>query len=87
MFDNIGGKIKATAKVFCWIAIIASLIGGICMLFINAVAGLVFIVMGPLSAWIGSFVIYGFGELVENSCIQTELMVKKEMENEEPTAK
>lgn len=43
--------------------------------------------MGPLLAWVGSFIIYGFGELVENSCIQTDLMVKEEMEKEEPTDK
>lgn len=83
MFDNIGGKIKATAKVFCWITIIASLILGILMLYGNAFGGVVFIIIGPLFAWIGSFVLYGFGELVENSCIQTELMVKREMEKEE----
>lgn len=87
MFDNIGGKIKATAKVFCWIAIIASLILGILVLYGNTLVGVVFIIMGPLFAWIGSFVLYGFGELVENSCIQTELMVKKEMEKEESTDK
>ena len=29
MFDNIGGKIKALAKILCWIGIIGSIIGGI----------------------------------------------------------
>ena len=32
MFDNIGGKIKAVAKVICWIGIITSIIIGFIML-------------------------------------------------------
>ena len=29
MFNNIGGKIKALAKILCWIGIVASIITGI----------------------------------------------------------
>ena len=32
MFDNIGGKIKGVARVFCWIGIIASLLIGLIMM-------------------------------------------------------
>ena len=32
MFNNIGSKIKALAKVICWIGIIASVIGGIVLM-------------------------------------------------------
>ena len=54
--------------------------------FVFMVAVLV-VALGVMLSWIGSFTAYGFGELVENSCIQTKLMVKKEMEKEEPTDK
>ncbi len=31
------------------------------------IAGILFIVLGSLLSWVGSFVLYGFGQLVENS--------------------
>lgn len=79
MFSNIGGKIKATAKVSCWILIVLFVIAGIALMASRAVlAGLITMIAGALSAWVSSFVFYGFGELVENSCIQTNLMIKQD---------
>ena len=68
MFDNIGGKIKSLASAIAWIGIIISILSGIVLFFSEGfliailVAGL-----GSLSAWIGSFMQYGFGQLIENS--------------------
>lgn len=82
MFSNIGGKIKATAKVSCWILIVLFVIAGIALMASRAVLpGLITMVAGALLAWVGSFVLYGFGEMVENSCIQTNLMIKQDVEN------
>ncbi len=79
MFENIGGKIKALAKVLCWVGIIASVISGIVMIsngsrsygYYNsgagAVAGIITIIVGSLASWIGSFFTYGFGQLIENT--------------------
>ena len=76
MFNNIGGKIKALAKVMCWIGIVMSVLSGIMTIVAGAssydatsaiVSGVVIIIVGPLLSWIGSFFTYGFGELVENS--------------------
>ncbi len=82
MFDNIGGKINALAKVLCWIGIVLSVIFGIAImtsgnarLALNGnyasgssvVVGLIFTVFGCLISWIGSFFAYGFGQLIENS--------------------
>ena len=67
MFDNIGGKIKALAKVVCWIGIIVSCIVGFVMLINSNAVGLLIAGVGSLSSWIGSFVLYGFGQLIENS--------------------
>lgn len=78
MFSNIGGKIKGLAMFFCWVGIITCVIIGIIM-FVQAgdayraektiliITGLAIILIGSLLSWIGSFLLYGFGELVENS--------------------
>lgn len=92
MFNNIGGKIKGLAKFMCWLGIIVSVIAGI-ILIIGAtnrngyysytdtnmiITGILVMVMGSILSWIGSFVLYGFGELVDNSSRLVEL---KENEN------
>lgn len=72
MFDNVGSKIKGLASFFCWGGIIASIIGGIILIGLDEdliFAGIAVIVIGSLLSWISSFVLYGFGELVENSAI------------------
>ena len=87
MFDNIGSKIKTLAKVVCWIGIIGSIIAGIAMIAtmgsVGVLSGLLTIVLGALLSWAGSFVLYGFGKMVENSDIRTELAVKAEMGKKE----
>ena len=72
MFNNIGGKIKALAKVLCWIGIVFSVIGGIAMMLSQqadqgVLLGILTIVVGCLVSWIGSFFAYGFGQLIENT--------------------
>ena len=78
MFDNIGSKIKGLAKVLCWVGIIASIICGIMMFVAAAEAswqyestyitlGIVIIIVGSLGSWVGSFVLYGFGELINHA--------------------
>lgn len=83
MFTNIGEKIKTLAKVVCWFGIIASVISGIAMIATSEtliLAGVLTLVLGSLFSWISSFVLYGFGEVVENSDIRTELMAKADMD-------
>ena len=81
MFDNIGGKIKGLAKFICWVGIIASVVLGIVIISganigsgrhmytdsSTIIVGVITIVAGSILSWVGSFVLYGFGELVENS--------------------
>lgn len=73
MFENIGGKIKGLAQIVCWVGIIGSVL---CGLFIIALGpselsgvGLLIMIFGSLGAWAGSFMTYGFGQLIENSDI------------------
>lgn len=69
MFDNIGGKIKTLAQVVTWIGIIASVISGFAIMSIDEeiFVGLIVMIFGALMSWVSSFVLYGFGQLVENS--------------------
>ncbi len=71
MFSNIGGKIKTTAKVICWLGILASAIVAIaCWANGNPQDdgfGFGYLIGGSLASWIGSFLIYGFGELIDRA--------------------
>ena len=74
-FDNIGTKIKNFAKWSCWISIILVWIG-CAVMFVFLVADgwmahicgipLVAAVVTPFILWIGSWILYAFGETVEN---------------------
>ena len=76
MFDNIGNKIKVLAKVLTWVGIIASIIAGVLSIVAGGqwdqnnpmiLPGVLTIVGGSLAAWIGSFLLYGFGELIDQT--------------------
>ena len=74
MFKNIGGKIKGLAAFFAWVGIIGSILGGIGLMIaigdeIAIIAGIGIAVAGSLVSWIGSFLLYGFGQLIYNSDI------------------
>ena len=68
MFQNIGKKIKTLAVVVCWIGIAGSVIGGIVMCTIDndllTGLGIALIFCGPLFSWVGSFVLYGYGDMI-----------------------
>lgn len=72
MYNNIGGKIKMLARVLAWIGIIACFIIGIVLISNDedtVFIGFLTMILGSLVSWVSSFVLYGFGELVENSDI------------------
>ncbi|MBQ2914119.1 MAG: zinc-ribbon domain-containing protein [Clostridia bacterium] len=73
MFDNIGGKIKGFASFLTWVGIIVSVIVGIIYISNDNVGiGILIIAIGSLSSWLSSWLLYGFGELIENSSIIAE---------------
>ena len=73
MFDNIGGKIKKLAEILCWVGIIASLVLAIVLWAGNSyrtptiALGFGVLVGGAIGFWVGSFFMYGFGELIEET--------------------
>ena len=83
MYDNIGGKIKKLAKgIFIFEAISLVLTGFILTLTDEdlILPGVLMLFIGPLVAWVSSWILYAFGELVENSCIIAGKPVEKEKE-------
>ena len=69
MFTNIGNKIKGLATILCVLGILVSVIIGFSLYYANPGLGLIYAGAGSLIAWISSFVLYGFGELI---CQSTE---------------
>ena len=75
MFEGVGKTIKGVANALCWIGIFAFIILGIVLINNDfTIVGWVTLIVGPLCLWIGSLGFYAFGQLVENSDIQTALM-------------
>jgi hypothetical protein len=70
MYDNIGGKIKGFAAVVFFFDAIAAVVSGIVLISNDAVAvGFLAILCGPIAAWVMSWLLYGFGQLIENTDI------------------
>ena len=68
MFDNIGGKIKGLAKICCAIGMAMSVLtGGAAVIFTHNTAGIIMVIVGCISSWIGSLAVYGLGELIETT--------------------
>ena len=70
MFKNIGGKIKWLAELLFEIGAVWCIIAGIVLKFyleFNTAVCLLIAVLGPVVAWISSWCLYGFGQLIENS--------------------
>ena len=75
MFNNIGGKIKGLAVFICWMGIVISFIWAAYLMFsgvrfgnLNIILQGVFVmIVGCILSWIGSFLLYGFGELIDRA--------------------
>lgn len=69
MYDNIGGKVKLLAKIVFIVEAIVAVIAGIALLATDdsfAFVGLLTLFCGPIIAWVGSWILYAFGVLVED---------------------
>ena len=71
MYDNIGGKIKGLAKVIFIIEAIAAVIAGFALMSFGddmiPIIGVLVIVVVPIVAWVSSWLLYGFGELIDKA--------------------
>ena len=88
MYDNIGGKIKSWAVWIFIVEAIAAIIGGIILIANdNGLVGFLTIVFGPIAAWVSSWLLYGFGQLIENSDIIAAEYNRKNEKHEKVIAK
>jgi hypothetical protein len=75
LYGNIGKKIKGFAFVSCIIEALGAIVTGIIFSFIGIfdgevefiLYGLLLTYLGPISAWVASWFLYAFGELVEKT--------------------
>lgn len=82
MFRDIGDKIKNLAKYICCVGIIFSVIIAIILIVVGIEENLIFFiflgllvgVIGSFLSWIGVFLIYGFGELIDTTNKNNELL-------------
>ena len=71
MYDNIGEKIKGLAKGFFIAGAVLTFIAGVSVMAVDEdliVIGLPVMLLGPIISWISSWMLYGFGELVDKVC-------------------
>ena len=85
MFDNIGGKIKGLAKFMTGVGIAVSW-GVAIACFVTEEEIMVLIgvgigIVGSLLSWVSAFLLYGFGQLVENSDILAGRKTLEEIED------
>ena len=70
-YNNIGRKIKCLAVVIFISEAIIAIIYGISLISNNSdnmmLFGVLIAILGPIIAWISSWLLYGFGQLVENT--------------------
>ena len=91
LFGNIGRTIKGVTKVSFWLEVVLFIIAGFMLIsqdsYRNPTAGKGFLLLlaGPLIAWLGSLFSYGFGELIEQTTRQNQLLsvlISKSYKNE-----
>ncbi|MCR4874725.1 MAG: hypothetical protein K5923_03150 [Clostridia bacterium] len=86
LFSHIGKKIMTLAKVICWLGIIGSVIMAIVIMasgkfFDTAFEkgyvvgyGIGYGLAGCIVSWLSTWILYGFGRLIDNSDRQVELL-------------
>ena len=78
MFDNIGGRIRTLARFICFAGLVISGIGMIAIWitgggmagrggFTIFVVGLMTGALGALASWVAGCLIFGFGQLIEDT--------------------
>ena len=89
-YENIGNKIKGLAQMTFVVEAIAAVIIGIALMATDEdliLYGLLVLIVGPIIAWVSSWLLYGFGQLVENSDIIAAEYNRKNEKHEKVIAK
>ena len=86
MYDEIGKKIKTLAKVsFIIMAIIIGIVGIVLAIYLKDEPKLVLLaILGAclaiFFAWISTFMVYGFGELIDRACSIDDKLSENDMD-------
>ena len=71
MYNNIGQKIKQFATVLFTIGTICSILSGSYIVIVSnleaSATGILIVIMGSFLSWVSTFLLYGFGELIERT--------------------
>ncbi len=67
MFENIASKIKTMAGWIFGLGLCGTILLGLTLMSQDVLFGVVVIIIGVLSSLIIPYLIYGFGQLIENS--------------------
>ena len=95
MFTKIGKKIKTVAAVLFYVLAASSIIGALYVIFGfgkllgvgNAILlGVLIILVGGLLAWLSAIMLYGYGELIDNSTLIRERLEGGASEQDAPKA-
>lgn len=88
MYENIGKKIKTLTKVVCVIGMVITVV--IAAFFIMTgvaegndtlfILGFLYLLLGPFLCYIGGFMAYGYGELIDKVSSIEEFLVPEEEE-------
>ena len=65
MFEDIGNKIKKLVKFFAVAGMLLSIILGIILCLSNILIGIIVSAFGFLLSWVGAWLMYGYGEMVQ----------------------
>ena len=69
LYRNIGGKIKGLAVASAFFGAIGAFVLGIVLAITDSdliIAGVIITFFGPIAAWVSSWVLYGFGQIICN---------------------
>lgn len=78
MFKNIGKKIKLLAQIVTWIQIVIYFVLAMALLDDMPLLGLAILIIGIGLAWLSSFLLYGFGQLIDNTDKLVKLTINPE---------
>lgn len=70
LYTDIEKKIKALAMTAAIIGCLAAVVGGIWIISIDedmAIVGILVMIVGAVLSWVSSWLVYGFGELIEET--------------------
>ena len=70
VINNVGEKIKGAAAVICFLGIITAIMVGFSLMITKEdgiIFGIIVLLSGIFSSWVLFIILYGFGQLIENS--------------------